>query len=121
MDPFQENFVVVLAAGEANGGAFKTVATGKRAVIEHVSVYGNPAAARLADYFITSTIEDNSAFREVPIVTALTPSGFILGSHPLRAYAAPGTQFGGVIRRYGDLTQRISATFVFSGYYVPVP
>jgi hypothetical protein len=120
MEPFQEQFVVVLPVGVANDGTFKTGPAGKRLVIEHVSVDADPAAAQLANYYITSTIEDNSTFREVPIVTALTASGRVIGSHPLRAYANPGTEFGAVIRRL-DTSQRITASFVLAGYYVPFP
>ncbi len=119
MKPFQERFVVILDVGIANGGAFETVPAGKRAVIEHVSVYDTGPGAKTADYFITSTIGDNSAFREVPIVTK--PGAFgIVGSHPLRAFAAPETQFGGVVRRL-DASGRIEATIVIAGYYTPVP
>jgi hypothetical protein len=42
MEPFQEQFVVTLDAGVANGGEFMTVPLGKRAVIEHVSVFADP-------------------------------------------------------------------------------
>jgi len=73
----------------------------------------------LADYFITSTIEDDSSFREVPIVTKVGALG-VIGSHFFRAFAAPGTQFGGVIRRL-DTSGRIVATIVVTGYYIPVP
>jgi hypothetical protein len=117
MEPFQEQFVVVLDAGVANGGDFKTVPLGKRAVIEHVSVFAEPPAALPAQYFITSTIGGTSAFREVPIVTAQTGTGAVVGSHPIRAYADPQTQFGGVIRRF-DTSQRLGASFVLAGYYV---
>jgi hypothetical protein len=119
MEPFQQKFDVVLEPGIANGGAFETVPAGKRAVIEHVSVYDTGPGAKTADYFITSTIGDNSAFREVPIVTKLGAVG-IVGSHPLRAFAAPGTEFGGVVRRL-DASGRIQATIVIAGYYVSVP
>jgi hypothetical protein len=51
MEPFQEQFVVVLDAGVANDGDFKTVPLGKRAVIEHVSVFDEPPAAIPAQYF----------------------------------------------------------------------
>ena len=120
MEPFQDQFVVVLDVGVANGGTFKTAPAGKRLVIEHVSVHADPAAANFAGYYITSTIEDGSTFREVPIVAALTAAGRVVGSHPLRAYANPGTEFGAVIRRH-DTGQRITATFVFAGYYDLVP
>jgi hypothetical protein len=119
MEPFQEQFVVVLPVGVANDGTFKTVPAGKRAVIEHVSVDADPPAANLADYFITSTIEGSSGFKEVPVVTVRTGTGAVVGSHPLRAYANPGTEFGAVIRR-SDTSQRLAATFVLAGYYVPV-
>jgi hypothetical protein len=100
MEPFQVAFTVVLNAGIANGGDFKTVPLGKRAVIEHVSVFAEPPAALPAQYFITSTIGGTSAFREVPIVTAPTGTGAVVGSHPIRAYADPQTEFGAVIRRF---------------------
>jgi hypothetical protein len=119
MEPFQQQFVVVLEAGIANGGAFETVPAGKRAVVEHVSVNAIGVGAEKADYFITSTIGDNSTFREVPIVTKVGALG-ILGSHSFRAFAAPGTQFGGVIRRL-DTAGKISATIVITGYYASVP
>jgi hypothetical protein len=119
MEPFQEQFVVTLDAGVANGGEFKTVPLGKRAVIEHVSVFADPPAATAAEYFITSTIGGTSAFREVPIFTARIGTGAVVGSHPMRAYADPQTEFGAVIRRT-DTTQRIMATFVLAGRYDPV-
>jgi hypothetical protein len=56
MEPFQEKFIVILSSGVANGGDFKTVPAGKRAVIEHVSVYDTGTGANTADYFFTSTI-----------------------------------------------------------------
>ena len=119
MEPFQQQFIVSLEAGIANGGAFEIVPAGKRAVIKHVSVYATGNGTEKADYFITSTIEDDSTFREVPIVTKIGALG-VLGSHPFRAFAAPGTQFGGVIRRL-DTSGRIVATIVITGYYIPVP
>jgi hypothetical protein len=119
MEPFQQQFVVVLEAGVANGGAFEIVPAGNRAVIEHVSVHAIGVGTEKADYFITSTIEDNSTFREIPIVTKVGALG-VLGSHSFRAFAAPGTQFGGVIRRL-DTAGRISATIVITGYYTTVP
>ena len=112
MEPFQEQFVVVLDAGVANDGDFKTVPLGKRAVIEQ------PPAAIPAQYFITSTIGGPSAFREVPIVTAPTGTGAVVGSHPVRAYADPQTEFGAVIRRF-DTSQRLTASFVLAGHYDP--
>jgi hypothetical protein len=123
MEPFQDKFVVSLNANIANGGTYKTVPSGKLLVIEHVSVDASVGGAALlgADYYITSTIEGSSAYREVPIITQKTPTGLVHGSHPLRAYAASGTQFGGVIRRFGDLSQTIIASFVIAGYYVPAP
>jgi hypothetical protein len=119
MEPFQEAFVVSLDAGIANGGDFMTVPLGKRAVIEHVSVFADPPAAIAAQYFITSTIGGTSAFREVPIFTTLIGTGAVVGSHPIRAYADPQTEFGAVIRRT-DTSQRIIATFVLAGHYDPV-
>jgi len=119
MEPFQQQFVVALEAGTANGGAFETVPAGKRAVVKHVSVYATGDGPEKADYFITSTIEDDSTFREVPIVTKVGALG-VIGSHSCRAFAALGTQFGGVIRRL-DTTGRIVATIVIAGYYIPVP
>jgi hypothetical protein len=88
MEPFQQQFVVALEAGTANGGAFETVPAGKRAVIKHVSVYATGDGLEKADYFITSTIEDDSTFREVPIVTKVGALG-VIGSHSCRAFAAP--------------------------------
>jgi hypothetical protein len=114
-----DQLVVALEAGTANGSAFETVPAGKRAVIKHVSVYATGDGPEKADYFITSTIEDDSTFREVPIVTKVGALG-VIGSHSCRAFAAPGTQFGGVIRRL-DTTGRIVATIVIAGYYIPVP
>jgi hypothetical protein len=99
MDPFQESFVVHLSAGEANGGTFLVVPSGKLAVIEHVSVHASGAGAAMAGYFITSTIGGDSAFREVPIVTQAGTGTFVIGSHPLRAFAEPDSQFGAVIGR----------------------
>lgn len=119
MDPFQTPFIVALSAGEANGGAFAVVPAGNRAVIEHVSVYATGIGARSADYFITSTIEDNSTFREVPIVTQVGAAGAVLGSHSFRAFASPDTQFGAVIRRNNTAGQ-VVATFVLAGYFEPV-
>jgi hypothetical protein len=118
MEPFQKRFVVGLDVGIANGGAVETVPDGKRAVIEHVSVYDTGPGAKTADYFITSTIEDSSTFAEVPIVTKAGALG-VLGSHPIRAFAAPGTEFGGVVRRL-DTTGKIQATIILTGYYVDV-
>jgi hypothetical protein len=117
MDPFQENFSARLAAGEANGGKFQVVPAGKRAVIEHVSVSASGAGAPSADYFFTSTIGGNSDFREVPIVTqsGAQPT-LVIGSHPLRAFADPETQFGAVIRRQ-DTTGDVFADFIVAGYY----
>jgi hypothetical protein len=119
MEPFQEKFTVILSSGVANGGDFKTVPAGKRAVIEHVSVYDTGTGANTADYFFTSTIGDNSMFMEVPIVTRMGALG-IIGSHSFRAFAAPGTEFGGVVRRL-DTTGMIQASIVVAGYYEPVP
>lgn len=119
MEPFQQQFVVSLEAGIANGGAFETVPAGKRALIKHVSVYATGNGTEKADYFITSTIEDDSTFREVPIITKVGALG-VIGSHSVRAFAAPGTQFGGVIRRL-DAPGRIVATIIITGYYIPVP
>jgi hypothetical protein len=116
MEPFQEQIIVSLDAGIANGGDFKTVPLGKRAVIEHVSVFAEPPAATRAQYFITSTIGGPSAFREVPIFTALIGTGAVVGSHPIRAYADPQTEFGAVIRRI-DTSQRVMASFVLAGHY----
>lgn len=118
MEPFQERFSVGLQVGEANGGDFKTVPAGKRAVIEHVSVYDTGLGAKTADYFLTSTIGDDSMFIEVPIVTKPGALG-VVGSHPVRAYAAPETQFGGVVRR-GDTRGSIQAAIVLAGYYEDV-
>ena|SRR5437764_10648800 len=119
MEPFQKQFVVGLDDGVANGGAFETVPAAKRAVIEHVSVYDTGPGAKAADYFFTSTIQDSSTFVEVPIVTKPGAMG-VLGSHPIRAFAAPGTEFGGVVRRL-DTTGRIQATISVAGYYVDTP
>jgi hypothetical protein len=119
MDSFQENFEVHLEVGVANGGAFKVVPTGKTAVIEHASVQASGEGAATADYFISSTIGGDSAFREVPIVTQGGHSGRVVGSHPLRAFAASDTQFGGVIRRLST-TGDVRATFVLAGFYAPV-
>ena len=118
MEPFQEQFVVVLDPGVANGGAFQQVPAGKRAVIEHASVHADPAdAAVKANYFITSTIGGTSNFRDVPILVVRWGIA-VVGSHPVRAYADPGSEYGGTIRRL-ETTQRVAATFVFAGYYVP--
>ncbi len=119
-DPFQKSFVVIFPPGIANGGAFEVVPFGKRAVIEHVSVYASGVNAATADYFITSTIGGDSAFREVPIVTALSPSGSVIGSQSYRAFADPETQFGAVIRRQ-NTTNAVTARFVITGYFVPAP
>jgi len=118
MEPFQEQFVVVLDPGVANGGAFQQVPAGKRAVIEHASVHADPAdAAVKANYFITSTIGGTSNFRDVPILVVRWGIA-VVGSHPVRAYADPGSEYAGTIRRL-ETTQRLAATFVFAGYYVP--
>lgn len=117
MEPFQEYFGVILQANEANGGAYITVPAGKRAVIEHVSVYAEPPGA---DYFFVSTLGSTSTFRNACVVAAKSVTGWFVGSHPLRAYAGPGTQCGGVVRRYAS-GPRISAEFVVAGYYEPVP
>jgi hypothetical protein len=119
MEPFQQLFVVVVQAGTTSGGEFETVPTGKLAVIEHVSVDATGIGAEKADYHITSTIQDGSTFREIPIVTKVGALG-VIGSHSVRAFAAPGTQFGGVIRRL-DTAERISAAFVITGHFEPVP
>ena len=97
VEPFQESFEVVLATGEGNGGTFQTVPAGKRAVFEHASVHASPqGAADLATYFVTSTIAGTKGFKDVPIV--VIPSGIaVIGSHPLRAYAEAGTEFGGTV------------------------
>jgi hypothetical protein len=122
MEPFQQLFVVVLQAGIANGGEFETVPAGKLAVIEHVSVDASGGfASANADYLIKSTIQDNSTFREVLIVvTKVGALGGVIGSQSVRAFAAPGTQFGAVIRRL-DTAERISASFVLTGHFEPVP
>jgi|SRR6478736_2271691 hypothetical protein len=117
MEPFQEQFVVVLAANVGNDGEWKTVPPRKFAVIEHVSIYAIGTGVETADYFISSTIGDD--FREVPIVTTRGGTGAVLGSHPIRAFANPGTQYGAVIRR-SDATERIAARFVLAGYYHPL-
>jgi hypothetical protein len=57
MEPFQKRFVVGLDVGIANGGAFETVPDGKRAVIEHVSVYDTGLGAKTADYFIIQRLK----------------------------------------------------------------
>jgi hypothetical protein len=105
----------------ANVGDFKIVPRRKLAIIEHVSIYASGLAAKTADYFITSTIGDNSAFREVPIVTTpggtFDQSGAVLGSHPVRAFAKSRTQFGAVIRRI-DTTEQLVARFVLAGHYL---
>jgi|SRR5258708_29451813 hypothetical protein len=118
MEHFQETVAVVLAAGEANGGAFLSVPAGKRAVIEHVSVQADPANVAIqANYFHTSTIGGSGAFRHVPVIV-VHQGDSVIGSHPLRAYADPGTEWGGSIRR-SNTTERLVATFVFAGHYVP--
>jgi hypothetical protein len=122
MEPFQEQFVVHLNAGIANGGQFMTVPARKRAVIEHVSVSADPPGANTANYFITSTIGNppTANFREVPIFTARTQgTNVVIGSHPIRAYANPGTEFGAVIRRI-ETSHEVIATFVLAGHYEPV-
>ena len=123
MEPFQETFVVNLAAGVANGGDFKFVPRKRLAVIEHVSIYASGLAAKTADYFITSTIGDDSEFRDVPIVTTrggtFDQSGAVLGSHPIRAFANAKTQYGPVIRRL-DTTVQLIASFVLAGHYLRV-
>src|SRR5262245_26599419 len=114
--PFQESFVVNLQVGIANGGEFKTVPPRKRAVIEHVSVHASAAAAKTAEFFITSAIGDGTAFRDVPIVTTLggNPGSLsVLGSHRVLAFANPGTEYGPVIRRL-DATQQLIASFVLA-------
>jgi hypothetical protein len=122
MEPFQQKFVVVLQSGIANGGEFETVPAGKLAVIEHVSFDASGGfASTNANYLITSTIQDNSTFRDVPIVvTKVGPFGSLIGSQSVRAFAAPGTQFGASIRRL-DTAERISASFVITGHFEPVP
>ncbi len=119
MNGFQETFSVGLSVGEANGGAFETVPAGMIAVIEHVSVHASGTGASSADYFITSTLEDDSAFREVPIVAHVGGTGAMVGSHPLRAFANGGTQFGGVIRR-SNANGEVVARFVLAGHFIPV-
>jgi hypothetical protein len=74
MEPFQQQLVVALEAGTANGGAFETVPAGKRAVIKHVSVYATGDGTEKADYFITSTsktIRPFERFRSSPRVERL--------------------------------------------------
>jgi uncharacterized protein YbjT (DUF2867 family) len=111
MEPFQESFDVVLAIGEANGRAYKTVPAGKRAVIEHASVHVTPQGAGiLANYFVASTIAGNSGFKDVPIVVFCSGIS-VIGSHPLRAYANAGTEFGGTVRR-STTTDRLVASGV---------
>ena len=119
MEPFQEVFVVHLNVGIANGSALMRVPAGKLAVIEHVSVSTTGLTASEADYFVTSTIRDGSTFREVPVVVARAPSGSIIGSHPIRAYGKAGTEFGGVVRRIGNLQQDVFGSFVLAGHYEP--
>jgi hypothetical protein len=119
MEPFQEVFVVHLNVGIANGGAFMRVPAGKLAVIEHVSVSTTGRTANEADYFVTSTIKDGSTTREVPVVVARAPSGSIIGSHPIRAYGKAGTEFGGVVRRIGNLQEDVFGSFVLAGHYEP--
>ena len=119
MTPFQNTIAVALNAGIANDGAFVTVPTGQRAVIEHVSVYATGDGAPAADYFITSMIGGDSGSCEVPIVTLQTGTGFVRGSQPIRAFADPGTQFGAIVRRISG-TGDVRANFVLAGYYVAV-
>lgn len=83
-------------------------------------MFATGAGAGSADYFVTSTLTDNSAFREVPIVTRLGPTGAVLGSHPHLAYANESTEFGGVIRRMGSTYGLVVASFVVTGHFVTV-
>lgn len=120
MNAFQESFFVRLEEGEANGGDFGVVPDGMIAVIEHVTVTATGTGAGTADYFITSTIGGPGAFREVPVITAPGATGVtVLGSHSFRAFGGPGSQFGGVIRRF-NLAGTVDASFVLAGYYTPV-
>jgi hypothetical protein len=98
MDPFQQQFSVILHPGEANGGDITAnVPAGKPAIIEHVSVCATGEGAPNADYFVVSSISGNTGNFDVPLVTHLAPSGAV-GSHPCRAFGSAGTQFGGWIR-----------------------
>lgn len=117
MDVFQQKFTIQLTEGEANTGTFGVVPDGKTAVIEHVSVIASGAGALKAEYFVTSTAAGPDEFTDSPVITKVGLSGqFVVGSHPLRAYAAAGTQFGGVVRRF-DTTGRVDATIVLTGYF----
>lgn len=117
MDVFQERFSIVLNEGEANTGSFGVVPDGKTAVIEHVSLVATGPGAPKAEYFMTSTTAGPDAYREIPVITKVGLSGvFVVGSHPVRAYAGAGTQFGGVVRR-PDTNGRLDATVVLTGYY----
>jgi hypothetical protein len=117
VEPFQQQFTVVVEAGTTSGSALETVPAGKLAVIEHVSVSASGFGNEKADYFIISTIQDNSTFREVPIVTKPAVFG-VIGSHSVRAFAAPETRFGAVIRRL-DTGDRIAASFIITGHFEP--
>lgn len=117
MDAFQKKFIIQLSEGEANSGSFDEVPGGKTAVIEHVSVIASGLGALNADYFFTSTAAGPDEFTDVPVMAMAGFSGvFALASHPVRAYAAAGTQFGGVVRRF-DTGGRVDATIVLTGYY----
>ncbi len=117
MDAFQKKFTIQLSEGEANTGSFGVVPEGKTAVIEHVSLIASGTGALKADYFITSTVAGPDEFTDVPVMSMVGFSGaFALASHPVRAYAAAGTQFGGVVRRF-DTTGRVDANIVLTGYY----
>jgi hypothetical protein len=118
MDPFQEQFTVSLPDGSiANDGAYKIVPAGKLAVIEHVSVWVEGAGAANGLYFITSVISGTNWLR-VPIVTQIGPNGDVIGSHPCRAFAGSGTQFGAIVWRL-KLAGAVQASFVLAGYYTP--
>jgi hypothetical protein len=118
MEPFQQQFNVSVDAGLTSGSALETVPAGKLAVIEHVSVSASGFGNEKADYFIISTLQDNTTFRDVPIVTKPGVFG-VIGSHSVRAFAAPETRFGAVIRRL-DTGDRIGASFIITGHFEPV-
>jgi hypothetical protein len=70
MDPFQEQFSVMLPDGSiANDGAFTTVPAGKS---RHISVYVTGAGAANALDFCSSVIS-GTAYSRIPIITQVGP------------------------------------------------
>ncbi len=95
------------------GGTFLVVPSGKLGVIEHRSTL--LGQTKVSGYFITSTIGGGVRLQRGPDSDARRRGDVVIGSHPLRAFAAADTQYGAVVRR-SDTAGNVMASLVVSGF-----